>query len=88
MSDIAARTKTGRNRPWNHGLASGKIESKAIGRTEIAQFGKKDVQPPCVCGRKTYKLNENYPVMCSNCNQPDGACDCEPLTHEDAILTG
>jgi len=73
--------------PYGRSTLRGNLDRTNIGKKEIATFSKHE-QPPCVCGRKTYKLNENYPVMCSSCNQPDGACDCEPLTHEDAILVG
>jgi hypothetical protein len=62
-----------------------RIEKKDISKNEIAQVIKRPI-PPCICGRPAYRLNENYPSVCSQCNEPDGVCECKPVDEKTKTL--
>ena len=65
----------------------GTITSKNIGKKQIATFTKHD-QPPCWCGRPTYRLNAQLTDVCRGCDFISGQCDCQPLKKEEMVLTG
>lgn len=71
--------------PYGRSTLRGNLDKTDIDKREVAEFARK-AQPPCVCGRATYKLNSSLSEICRGCDEASFTCACIPLRGSDRLL--